>query len=43
MEHTASTSMFANAQRFNVENMVNIGSSQHVQIYEGRRIDLDGM
>ncbi|RXW16609.1 hypothetical protein EST38_g9245 [Candolleomyces aberdarensis] len=39
MQHTASISMFANAQRFNVENMINVGSSQNVQIGQGNRID----
>ncbi|KAJ2923213.1 hypothetical protein H1R20_g13882, partial [Candolleomyces eurysporus] len=31
--------MFANAQRFNVENMINIGSPQNVQIGQNNRID----
>ncbi|RXW12221.1 hypothetical protein EST38_g13633 [Candolleomyces aberdarensis] len=31
--------MFANAQSFNVENMINVGSSQNVQIGQGNRID----
>ncbi|KAJ2923215.1 hypothetical protein H1R20_g13880, partial [Candolleomyces eurysporus] len=31
--------MFANAQRFNMENVINIGSCQNVQIAQGNRID----
>ncbi|KAJ2934362.1 hypothetical protein H1R20_g2733, partial [Candolleomyces eurysporus] len=42
-EHTGPISMFSNAQRFNVENVINIGSSsqhvQHVQNIQSNRID----
>ena len=39
VEQTASISMFSNAQKFNVENIINIDSSQHVQNVQGNRID----
>ncbi|KAJ2934361.1 hypothetical protein H1R20_g2732, partial [Candolleomyces eurysporus] len=38
-EHTGPISMFSNAQRFNVENVINIDSSSNVQNVQGNRID----